>query len=367
MSEDKSSSTIVGAARSARSLASPSVRWGLIGGIGVLAVLVIWRMVSPATEVRMPKSRAELDLEKIMDSSKQAGSTAVAPTGQAATKQSDQPTGDAAAMAALTEAKSKADIEARKKAETEERLLSSLAYRHYLRRFQGLKHDPVLAAEWDRRLREAKAGGKTPPQSPGELTNEDLEMIRRNRPDLYAQWSSTVEGGAPGGSTKVAGAPSSATTGAANVPAGIDPKTGLPLGAVASVGGQEDVVYALLEDGSPDLARGAVPVTVQYDLPGTKEKGTKTIWVRPGYLSGRSRPIDPAALKDEDDQYRRALKDPTEVPHDASANVAIPFRYNNGRTRVAADADFSFQNRYVVAQSSSATQPAQKAPTGGKK
>lgn len=363
MSDEKTSSTIVGAARSARSLASPSFRWGLIGGIGALAVLVIWRMVSPATEVKMPKSKAEMDLEKIMDNTKKAGTNAVVPATQGG-KQSDQPTSDHAAMTSLTEDKVKAEMEARKKAEAEERLLSSLAYQHYVRRFQGLKHDPALAAEWDRRLREAQAAGKPINHAPGDLSTEDLDMLRRTRPDLVAQLNATRAGGEVGtaGSGKVAGGTS--TMGGANVPAGIDPKTGLPIGAVTGNAAQDDVVYALLDDGSPDLARGAVPVTVQYDLPGTKEKGTKTIWVRPGYLTGRGRPIDPAALKDEDDAYRRSLKDPTEVPHEAAANVAIPYRYTNPRTRVAPGTDFSFQNRHVMALPNPAQQPA---PSGGKK
>ena len=353
--KDNSSVTIVGPGKSARSLASPSVRYALLGAFGIIGALVIWRIVSPAHEVKQAKSKAETDLEKIMDTSKKAGATATS-GGVAAGKMSDQPTGDPEAIARLNEVEAKKALDAKRKTEAEDRMLANLAYQEYIKRAQGLKYEPAMAAEWERRLKDAQAKGQPAPMPP-EMTAENLEEIRKTQPELYNRWmamhgqkGTAVASAVPGqkGQPGPAGAPTAGVAGVGAVPAGVDPKTGLPSDAVGHTGLPSDVAYALLDDGSPDIARGAIPVTVQYDIPGSKEKMTKTIWVRPGYLTNRSRPVDPTLLRDEDEAYRRSMKDSTDVPHEAAANVTIPYRYTNAKTRVAPGTDFSFQNRYVV-------------------
>lgn len=352
--------------RSARFVASKQMRFVLIGSLVFLVALVLWRMFAGGKDEKPIKSNAETQLEKIMDATNKEGKTP--PESKTITgKGAEQPSGDPEALQVLNQAKADDDAKERRKMEAEQRMLTALAYQHYNRKIQGLKYDSELANQWERKITDSQRNGQAAPTPPTGPNPEDFETLKTTRPDLYAKWVSLRGGpqpyiapGAPGAGGAI---PTSTPAGQPNVtalagsglgqsmpkavPVGIDPKTGLPTGVV--MGDQSAVVYSLLDDGSPDIGNGAIPVQIQYVPPGATQAVTVIKWLRPGYLSGRTRPYDPMALKEEDESFRRSLKDSTEVPMDsATVGVSIPYRYSSAKTRVSQGGDFKFQNRYVV-------------------
>ena len=358
----------------ARPMATKWMRYALIGGLVFIIALVAWRMFAGSKDDKKIVSKAEKDLSKIMDATSADGKSASQVKGMNG-KGAEQATGDQEALMALNQSKADDDTKERRKMEAENRMIDALAFQNYQRKVQGLKYDQALAAEWERRISEAQRNGQTMPSVPTGPQAQDFDELRKSRPDLYAKWvalsgdpnrsrafagqitpgsglPAPAAAGGPQGlnqamPTVTASGPAQALLGAKPVPVGIDPKTGLPV-AVTS-GDPDSPVYSLMDDGSPDIGHGAIPVQVQFTPPGATAPVTLIKWLKPGFLTGRIRPYDPGALKEEDEAFRRSLKDSTDVPADTSANnVAIPYRYTSNRVRATGTTDFRFQNRYVV-------------------
>lgn len=359
---------------SARFLANPKARYILFGIFGFIVIMLIWRIVAPPGANQNIKSKAETDIEKIIDNSKKTGLDDKGKPTTPKAKAAEQPAGDPEAIAVLNTVDAKNEAAAKRKAIADQQALDQLAYQNYSRKMQGLSYDQELASAWEAKMAAAAAEGKVL-SAPVDIAPENLEELKRSNPTLYAKWlamrggdarpgsyqqqQGTVaqgKGGAQGQGGSAAQAHLAALqnggTAPGGIPAGIDPKTGLPTGGTGGAAGPmnpSDVIFALADDGTPDIAHGAIPVTVQYIPPGSNQPVTITKWVRPGYLTNRVRPVDPRLAMEEDEAYRRSMKDSPDVPADATANpVSIPYRYTNARVRVAPANDFRAQNHYVV-------------------
>ncbi len=349
---------------SARVWANPKARMALFGAFGCIVLMLIWRIVAPPGKEQKVKSQVENDLEKIIDNSKKDGNGDKDRPTNIQKKAADQPVGDPEAVAVLNTVDARNAAAAKRKADAEDQAMAQLAFQNYSRRQQGLSYDPTLAAAWEVRMAKAAADGQVL-AAPAEISLENLEELKKSNPELYAKWV-TLQGGAIKAGSKgpqMASAPGAAQKGGASVlapgtiPPGIDPKTGLPTGAIgatgagtvgSNVGLPADFAYALADDGTPDIANGAIPIQISYTPPGSSQPVNITKWVRPGYLTGRVRPVDPRAAIEEDEAFRRAMKDTTDIPVDTQhAPAGIPYRYTNAKVRVGGG-DFTFANRYVV-------------------
>jgi len=357
---------------SARFLANPKARYILFGIFGFIIIMLIWRIVAPPGANQNIKTKAETDIEKIIDNSKKSGLDDKGKTTTPQAKAAEQPVGDPEAIAVLNTVDARNEAAAKRKAIADAQALDQLAYQNYSRKMQGLSYDEQMAAAWEAKMAAAAAEGKSL-SAPVDIAPENLEELKRSNPTLYAKWvamrggdtrpgtnqqqpqvAAQGKGGAPGANAAQAhlSALQKGGSGPGGIPAGIDPKTGLPTGGAGGAVGPlnpSDVIFALADDGTPDIARGAIPVTVQYIPPGSNQPVTITKWIRPGYLTNRVRPVDPRLAQEEDEAYRRSMKDTTDVPADSAANVvSIPYRYTNARVRVAPANDFQAQNKYVV-------------------
>lgn len=350
---------------SARVWANPKARIALMCAFGGIILLLIWRVMAPPDKNQNLKSRSEMDLEKIVDNSTKEGKDDKGKPVNIQKQASDQPAGDPEAISILNTVDARNAAAAKRKADAEEQAMAMLAYQNFSRKQQGLSHDPALAAAWETRMAQASSEGKTL-AAPSEISAENLEELKKTNPELYAKWIA-IQGGSPkvaqrGPDPSAAGRPQGKVDPRAlvaggqpgSIPPGINPKTGLPEGVPGTLqvpgmaGIPSDVVYALADDGTPDIANGAIPVQIQYTPPGSTQPVTITKWIRPGYLTGRVRPVDPRIALEEDDAYRRSMKDSTDIPVDTQhAPVSIPFRYTNAKVRVTSG-DFHFENRYVV-------------------
>lgn len=350
---------------SARIWSSPKGR-KMLFGVGLLAAgFVAWRIVAPqSTPANAPKSSTEAALDKIVDNSKAAGQVGADGVKDASGKGPDQPAGDNAELAALTEAAQKQAIVDNRRKAAEEKMLDQLAYQNYMRRAQGLTYDADLAARWDNKLRSAQASGLAAPAPPAALDKDTLQEMQKDRPDLMAQWKAM--GGQGGKAPDASGGivPTMTAGSVAGIPASIDPKTGLPVDAKGKQG-----LYAVNEDGSPDIEDGAIPVRLEYTPPGASQPVTVTRWVHPGYLSGRVRPVNPADLLEQDQAWRRALTESSDIPNDQTTSVAIPTRFDPSIQRVPSSQDFVAQNHYVIVLPNPKGQktPPNPAPPGGAK
>jgi len=347
--------------KSARIWANPKARMALLGGFGLIIVMLIWRVVSPSGKDQNLKSKTEKDLENIIDKSKKDGTDDKGRQPNIQKKASDQPSGDPDAIAVLNTMDARNAAAAKRKADAEEQAIANLAYQHYSRKQQGLSYEAELAAAWEQRMAKAASEGKVL-AAPSEISAENLEELKRTNPELYARWIATSGGviktgnrgpqiaqaEKPGPGGKAAGGAVAPVPGA--IPPGIDPKTGLPTAGTVPGGLAlpPDVVFALADDGTPDIAHGAIPVQIQYTPPGSSQPVTIVKWVRPGYLTQRVRPVDPRLAMEEDEAYRRSMKDTTDIPVDTQSKpVPIPYRYTNAKVRVS-NGEFNFQNKYVV-------------------
>jgi len=350
--------------QSARVWANPKARMALFAGFGLIVLMLIWRVVSPSGKDQVVKSKTEKELETIIDKTKKEGTDDKGQQPNIQKKASDQPAGDPEAIAVLNTMDARNAAAAKRKADADEQAMANLAYQHYSRKQQGLSYEPELASAWEARMAKAAAEGKVL-AAPAEISAENLAELKRSNPDLYARWIATSGGvvrtgnrgpqvadaGKPG-AKGAAGAPGVVAPSAGAIPPGIDPKTGLPVAAGGVIPGglnlPSDVVFALADDGTPDIAHGAIPVQIQYTPPGSSQPVTIVKWVRPGYLTQRVRPVDPRLAAEEDEAYRRSMKDTTDIPVDTQNKpVPIPYRYTNAKVRVS-NGEFNFQNKYVV-------------------
>lgn len=343
--------------QSARIWANPKARMALFMGFGLIILMLIWRIVAPSGKNQNLKSKTESDLERIIDKSKKTGTDDKGQQPNIQKKASDQPSGDPEAIAILNTVDARKAAADKRKADAAEQALENLAYQNYSRKMQGLSYDSELAAAWEARMAKAASEGKVL-GAPAEITAENLAELKRTNPELYARWIATQGGviktGNRGQEVAVTkpGAKGPGAAAPTNIPPGIDPKTGLPVAGGVVVGGTpglpSDVIFALADDGTPDIAHGAIPVQIQYTPPGSSQPVTLVKWVRPGYLTGRVRPVDPRLAMEEDEAFRRSMKDSTDIPVDPQNKpVGIPYRYTNAKVRVSSG-EFNFQNKYVV-------------------
>lgn len=328
-----------------------------IGALVVLAgvvVIILWRIVSASNKQVLPKTKAQLELEQLKkktnDTAKVIGSQDHGENLNA--KGSDQPTGDSKAIAVLQEARLKDEDATKKLKEAEDAAQAQAEYTHYSRMLQRMPHDPAMAAAWQRRVAEASMSGQAPPSPPPAISREAAEILKSKNPALLAKANGGVSSqGSQSGAPNVKIAQGSAAP--SNLPPNVDPKTGLPIGAVTVGAAPQELggssIYAVGPDGMPDLEGGAVPVTFQFIPPGESQPRTVTRWVRPEFLTSRGIPYDPKDLVMVNQAYWSSLRAPTDIPEDKAAlAIRIPATVQSNRSRATGAANFTATNNYVV-------------------
>ena len=347
-----------------------------------------------------PKSQAEKDLDKIRASQQKNADAQVAASskGGQAKVGPEQAQGDPESLQVLAKVRAEKEAEAKAQMDAEETAEMNIEQLHYARKVQLLSHDQELAARWEARMRKAAETGRG--VEARALTEKEEQLVQARNPGVWAnlQKAKALNGGktpgaqpnTKGGQVQIAaGAPGARPTpagaqgaravaptipaAAMSLPGSIDPKTGLPLnagGAPPAVGtGDQALVSGLRADGVPDIEGGAYPIQFSYVPVGEKNPVTATMWVKPGYLLGRTRPYNPTELQDADRAYRSSLKAPSEVVEKESSGVLMGVRVPPSKLRVAPNADFTFQQRYVVVHPNPAgvlDPPNPKPPTGRK-
>jgi len=325
---------------------------GLVKKIGIgivvfLSIYIAYSLFQNGKNEAPVKSDAEKQLEAIKK--KQGQKVDAATSMQKSQATTEAPQGDPEANKLLSEVQAKKEAEARAMAEAEEMAQMAIEELNYQRKIQVLPHDAALAAAWENRMRQAQATGQAINRR--DLSADELKALAAKNPALFAKLQS-VKGTGPSVAGKPTGVASllpgkPGATGAPGasvaVPGSINPKTGLPTSAGELQGG-------LLPDGTPDLDGGAYPVQVTYVPVGSKDPVTVTRWVRPGYLTGRTRPYSPQEVIEADKQWRTSMRASSEVESDKNTNsIAIPYRATSNRARVTNN-DFQFVQRYVAVQ-----------------
>ena len=322
-----------------------------------------------------PKSQAEKDLDKIRTAQQKNAETQMAVGSKNPPKLAqEQAQGDPDSMTMLAKVRAEKEAEVKAQSDAEEIAAMNVEQLHYARKVQLLSHDPEQANRWEARMRKAAETGRG--LDSRALTEKEEQILQAKNPVAWAnlQRAKAMNGGkAPGGAPNKGGpvqivagqsgakgavpaAPGKRPQTAPALPASIDPKTGLPLsvGAVAAntppqaEGGDQALVSGLRPDGVPDIEGGAYPIQFSYVPVGEKNAVVATMWVKPGYLVGRSRPYNPTELQDADRAFRSSLKAPSEVAEKESSGVLMGVRVPPSKLRVSPASDFVFQQRYVV-------------------
>jgi len=335
-------------------------RFLMIGALVGVAYLG-YAMWDAGAKEEKPKSDAEKQLEKIKAKQGAAADSLAAQQRSEQLKvKNEQAMGDPESMKLLDKvrAEKEAEIKAQKDAEdTAAMLVENL---HYSRKVQLLPHDPAMAAKWESRMQQAQAAGKGVEVK--KLTEQEEKLLQAKNPELWASLQK-VRGMntpkiqvVPAANPTIVKAPGAAGSGVQGqgghqvpVPGSIDPRTGLPVSAGIPPAGEAPLVSGLKADGTPDIENGAYPITFSYIPLGEKNPVTVTQWVKPGYLTGRTRPYAPAEIQEADRQWRQSLKASTDVNEKEGSNVAIPYRVAPSKTHVGSG-DFHFQQRYVAVQ-----------------
>lgn len=332
-----------------------------------------------------PKSQAEKDLDKIRKSQEKSTEAQSAQSGKLQAKMPhEQAQGDPDSLGVLAKVRAEKEAEAKAQLDAEETAQMNVEQLHYARKLQLLSHDGELASRWEARMRQAAETGRG--LETRALTDQEEKLVQAKNPGVWTNLQKaralnggkapgSKPGGKPGGSVQLAagaqpvpgaqpvgpaGRPAVAPGGRvpvmpAALPNSIDPKTGLPIQAGAGAGagpqggaGEQALVSGLRPDGAPDIEGGAYPIQFSYVPIGEKNAVTATMWVKPGYLVGRSRPYNPAELAEADRAYRTSLKAPSEVIEKESSSVVMGVRVPPSKLRVSPNSDFTFQQRYVV-------------------